>query len=120
MKWIGKKGFTLIELMIVLAILAIMSAIALSFYRPFLNRRYCQDVEVKVNEVMLRAVKNLAETGTVTTNATALGVDTGNVTVQIGWDSTNKRFTVNGTDSLGKCEKGKYILVENKARGTWK
>ncbi len=118
MRQMKQRGFSLVELLFVIAILAILAVVSLRFYRPFLNRRYCQDVEMKVHETMLRAVKDLAETGSATTNATALGIQTGNVTIQIGWDGTE--FTVNGTDSLGKCTKGKYVLVESDTQGTWK
>lgn len=115
----GDSGFTLVEILLVIVLIAILAAISLKYYKPFMNRQYCMDVETKVHETMLKAVKELAETGTPATNAAQLGIDTGDVIISIGY--SDSRYTVNGTDATGKCPRGtKYILNEDKTKGTWK
>ena len=120
----SSKAFTLVELLIILAIIAILGAVAVKIYRPFVNRTICSQVEVTVHEAMLQAVKQLNETGTFTTgdtNASSLGISyPDNVaSVIINWDGS--QFTVNGTAVNDKCPKGtRYVLQEDETKGTWR
>ena len=116
-------GFTLLELMVTLIILAILAAVAINYYNPFLNKSVCSNVEVTVHQAMLGAIKQLNDTGSAPTGeaSTALGItypDTVS-SVVIGW--SGGIFTVNGTATNNKCPNGtKYVLVETDSKGTWK
>jgi prepilin-type N-terminal cleavage/methylation domain-containing protein len=48
----NQKGFTLIELMIVIAIIGILAAIAIPNYISFRDKGYCSGAESDVNSVM--------------------------------------------------------------------
>ena len=120
----NNNGFTIIELMIIVAIIAVLAAMAIGMYRPFINRTVCSQVEVTVHEAMVQAVKQLNETGSFTvggTQASTLGINYPDkvASVTIYWNGSN--FTVNGTAVGNKCPKGtRYVLQEGETTGTWK
>lgn len=120
------SGFSLLELMVALAIMAILAGLAISIYRPFMNKTVCSKVEVVVHQTMLKAVKELTETGTVPSGnaTTALGIvlpdDVASVVVS-GSGTAASPITVNGTAVGNKCPKGTiYVLKESDTKGTWK
>jgi len=121
----SSKGFTLVELLVTIAIIAILATVGLTMYQSYINKTICSDVEITVNEAMLEAVKQLNETGTAPSGeASALGINypsTVSSVVISGSGTTASPITVNGTAVSNKCPKGtKYVLTENNSRGTWK
>jgi len=64
----NKKGFTLIELMIVIAIIGILAAVAIPNYISFRDKGYCSGVESDANAIL----GNLADYYAIPANTTYL------------------------------------------------
>jgi len=57
MRFNNRLGFTMVELMIAVAVIAILGAISMAFFIPHIDRAKCADVETAVHETMLGAVR---------------------------------------------------------------
>ena len=66
----NQKGFTLIELMIVVAIIAILAAIAISQYQDYVAKSQFSEAPSIVDGLKTKVVENFTQTGTCPTNAT--------------------------------------------------
>ena len=121
--YFNNPGFTLLELVLVIAVIAILAAVSVGIYKPFMKRTICTDVERVCHETMLKAVQWVAEKNTVPpSNATSLGINIPSSVqdVLIGGGLTNS-LVVNGTAVNNECPLGnKFVLIEDNAKGTWK
>ena len=66
----NQKGFTLIELMIVVAIIAILAAIAISQYQDYVAKSQFSEAPSIVDGLKTKVVENYTQTGVCPTNAT--------------------------------------------------
>ncbi len=121
-----QKGFTLIELMIAIAILGILAAVSASYLLPHLKRANCADVESVAHEALLKAVQYASDTGGspsgLNCSSTQIGVDIPSSVkscVVLGTGNATSPISVNATPSQG-CSLGSYYLVnENQSKGAW-
>lgn len=73
----NNQGFTLIELMIVVAIIGILSAIALPAYQNYTKRAYISEGLSLSNVVKLAAIESYSVNGQWPTNHSEMGLPTG-------------------------------------------
>ena len=71
----AQKGFTLIELMIVIAIVGILAAIALPAYQDYIVRSKMSEAMVALAEAKTTVTEYVASTGTVPTDVTKFACD---------------------------------------------
>lgn len=101
----NNKGFTLIELMIVIAIIGILAAIAIPNFISYRNKTYCSAAESDANALAGALADYFAvpsRTG-LPTGPVALGIQmSGSNTATIAGDP-NATITITVTDASGRC-----------------
>jgi type IV pilus assembly protein PilA len=118
-----QKGFTLIELMIVVAIIGILAAVALPAYQDYTLR-------AKVSEVMLAAssaknnVAEYAQTNGALPTSAQLTVQTqaSKYVTSVSWDGTKIIATAQGTGNSGvdtKTIELSAVFVSSNGQVTW-
>jgi len=104
MRRTNEKGFTLIELMIVIAIIGILAAIAIPNFIAYRNKAFCSAAESDANSVA-GAISDYfsipSHTQIATGNITFVG--TNNNTWSIAATDPNVSITVTVTDASGRC-----------------
>jgi type IV pilus assembly protein PilA len=106
----NQKGFTLIELMIVIAIIGILAAIAIPNYITYRNKSYCSAAESDANAVSsaiadyfaLPSHTNIADTDLKTGGWKPITM-TGSNTFTITSTDPNTNITITVTDGSGRC-----------------
>jgi prepilin-type N-terminal cleavage/methylation domain-containing protein len=110
----NKKGFTLIELMIVIAIIGILAAIAIPNFISYRNKSYCSQAEADAAGTAA-AISDWYSDGDNTALATWADISgfnpkNGTANVVIAGDP-NATITVTVTDRSGRCPRGNTYLL---------
>jgi type IV pilus assembly protein PilA len=100
----NKKGFTLIELMIVIAIIGILAAIAIPNFIAYRNKAFCSGVESDANNI----IASIADYFAIPTHT---DIATGDQTFEPGINSVytimsadpSAAITVTVADGSGRC-----------------
>lgn len=97
----SNKGFTLIELMVVIAIIGILSAIAIPNFIAYRNKSYCSSVESDTNHL----AASISDYFAVPTRETIAQGDQSYVPPFNGYTlvANNTSITIAVIDSSGRC-----------------
>ncbi|MFH2063800.1 MAG: prepilin-type N-terminal cleavage/methylation domain-containing protein [Pseudomonadota bacterium] len=100
----SEKGFTLIELMIVIAIIGILAAIAIPNFISYRDKAYCSGVETDVQTIMGAIADYFSNPSNMTVSAANLE----NITVSNGnsWtiaDLGSNQYRVTVSDASERC-----------------
>ncbi len=130
MKQIWKNaGFTLIELMIVVALIGILSAIAIPNFISYKDKAYCASVETDVHNCFVQTTAWLVDHDKITDEyksdlLATLSDNTKDLTIEISSDGKST-LRIIAQDNSEKCPKGKpagkpyYAIITGKGSGDW-
>jgi prepilin-type N-terminal cleavage/methylation domain-containing protein len=99
----NQKGFTLIELMIVIAIIGILAAIAIPNFIAYRNKSFCSVAESDANNIAADIADYFAVPTHVNIAQADVNFNPNNNTFTVGAADPNIAITIIVTDVSGRC-----------------
>lgn len=99
----NEKGFTLIELMIVIAIIGILAAIAIPNFIAYRNKSYCSRAESDANSLAAAVADYFSIPTNLTVSPTRLSFQPPANTFTFGVNEPNTNIRIDVTDVSGRC-----------------
>lgn len=123
----NQKAFTLVEMMVTIALIAILGAVSMASYRSYVRNARCTDAEVAAHDVLAVLVRARAEGVLPGAGQTCSGsCNIAGETINLPNDVTVAYFpaatlSVNSTRTNPVCPRGNgvYQLNENQTQGVW-
>ena len=128
----SKKGFTLIELMIVIAIIGILAAIAIPNFIAYRDKAFCSAIEQDASNILAALSCYFSEPTNVqctqiasllndTTCGFEVNAGTANAWMQQTGSSDTAFWTIRVTDHTTRCPRGNYYttFMGTNEQGGW-
>jgi type IV pilus assembly protein PilA len=119
----NEKGFTLIELMIVIAIIGILAAIAIPNFISYRNKAFCSTAERDANAVVAALGNHFSIIDNTTVPSSVANIDgnltTTNTTVTISEDADTGVISIAVIDQSGRCPADYQAASDGWTNGTF-
>jgi type IV pilus assembly protein PilA len=110
------RGFTLVELLIVIAILGILAAVAIPQFSRYRNNAYCSQIVSDAAHAFQAMEAYYSQNLTYGSLSDTVFTPTQDINVIV---LSTTPLVVQASDDKGRCPLGVYTLSQNQGKGEW-